>query len=186
LNRPQSNESTVSVSIDERKIYLYNDKNGIGDIYFTDFIDNKFTNMQPVDNAKVNEGTWCETHYTVSPDGNMIFFVSDKKGGFGKKFFLSKHIDASIINAGDGTHEHPTQALLDAFSIREKFNSFKGLNVAIIGDIIHSRVALSNIFCLTKLKVTTTNMNYRFIHINSVKLKGPINLLISQTISKKK
>jgi aspartate carbamoyltransferase catalytic subunit len=69
----------------------------------------------------------------------------------GVPIFLSKHIDAHIINAGDGTHEHPTQALLDAFSIREKFNEFKGLNVAIIGDILHSRVALSNIFCLLKL-----------------------------------
>mgnify|MGYP000866141546 CR=1 FL=1 len=69
----------------------------------------------------------------------------------GVPIFLSKHIDAHIVNAGDGTHEHPTQALLDAFSIREKFNSFKGLNVAIIGDILHSRVALSNIFCLKKL-----------------------------------
>lgn len=69
----------------------------------------------------------------------------------GVPIFLSKHIDAHIVNAGDGTHEHPTQALLDAFSIREKFNEFKGLNVAIIGDILHSRVALSNIFCLLKL-----------------------------------
>ncbi len=65
--------------------------------------------------------------------------------------FLADHIDASIINAGDGTHEHPTQALLDAFSIREKFNSFKGLRVVIVGDILHSRVALSNIFCLKKI-----------------------------------
>jgi aspartate carbamoyltransferase catalytic subunit len=69
----------------------------------------------------------------------------------GVPIFLSKHIDAHIVNAGDGTHEHPTQALLDAFSIREKYNEFKGLNVAIIGDILHSRVALSNIFCLLKL-----------------------------------
>lgn len=69
----------------------------------------------------------------------------------GVPIFLSRHIDAHIINAGDGTHEHPTQALLDAFSIREKHNEFKGLNVAIIGDILHSRVALSNIFCLKKL-----------------------------------
>ncbi|MCL4126074.1 UNVERIFIED_CONTAM: hypothetical protein GTU68_064273 [Idotea baltica] len=69
----------------------------------------------------------------------------------GAPAFLARHIDASIINAGDGTHEHPTQALLDAFSIREKFGSFKGLKVAIIGDILHSRVALSNIFCLKKL-----------------------------------
>lgn len=65
--------------------------------------------------------------------------------------FLSRHIDANIINAGDGTHEHPTQALLDAYSIRERFNSFKGLRVCIFGDISHSRVALSNIFCLQKL-----------------------------------
>jgi aspartate carbamoyltransferase catalytic subunit len=64
--------------------------------------------------------------------------------------FLSKHIDASIVNAGDGAHEHPTQALLDAYSIREKFGTLKGRKVAIIGDILHSRVALSNIFCLQK------------------------------------
>lgn len=65
--------------------------------------------------------------------------------------FLSKHINASIVNAGDGAHEHPTQALLDAFSIREKLGEVKGKKVAIIGDILHSRVALSNIFCLKKL-----------------------------------
>lgn len=69
----------------------------------------------------------------------------------GTPTFLAENINANIINAGDGTHEHPTQALLDAYSIREKFNSFKGLNVCIIGDIVHSRVALSNIFCLQKL-----------------------------------
>lgn len=69
----------------------------------------------------------------------------------GAPHFLSKHIDAKIINAGDGTHEHPTQALLDTFSIREKYKSFEGLKVAIIGDILHSRVALSNIFALNKL-----------------------------------
>lgn len=65
--------------------------------------------------------------------------------------FLAKHIKANIINAGDGTHEHPTQALLDGFSIRERYKSFEGLKVAIIGDILHSRVALSNIFALQKL-----------------------------------
>lgn len=74
-----------------------------------------------------------------------------RHGSPGVPKFLSKHIDVHIINAGDGTHEHPTQALLDAYSIREKFNSFQGLNVAIIGDIFHSRVALSNIYCLLKL-----------------------------------
>src|SRR6185312_8535964 len=65
--------------------------------------------------------------------------------------FLSQHVNSTIINAGDGTHEHPTQALLDAYSIREKYKDVKGKKVAIIGDILHSRVALSNIFCLQKL-----------------------------------
>ncbi len=69
----------------------------------------------------------------------------------GASIFLSKHIDAAIINAGDGTHEHPTQALLDAFSIREKLGSVKGKRVAIVGDITHSRVAISNIHCLQLL-----------------------------------
>jgi aspartate carbamoyltransferase catalytic subunit len=62
--------------------------------------------------------------------------------------FLSKHVDAKIINAGDGTHEHPTQALLDTYSIREKYGEVKGKKVVIVGDILHSRVALSNIFAL--------------------------------------
>lgn len=65
--------------------------------------------------------------------------------------FLSERVPAKIINAGDGTHEHPTQALLDAFSIREKLGDVVGKKVVIIGDILHSRVALSNIYCLQKL-----------------------------------
>jgi aspartate carbamoyltransferase catalytic subunit len=65
--------------------------------------------------------------------------------------FLSKKINARVINAGDGTHEHPTQALLDAYSIREKLGSVEGKKVVIVGDILHSRVALSNIYCLQKL-----------------------------------
>lgn len=65
--------------------------------------------------------------------------------------FLSRHIDANIINAGDGTHEHPTQALLDAYTLTEKLGNLKGKNILIVGDIIHSRVALSNIYCLQKL-----------------------------------
>ena len=65
--------------------------------------------------------------------------------------FLAKHIDANIVNAGDGTHEHPTQALLDTFSIRERLGDVAGKKVVIIGDILHSRVALSNIFALQKL-----------------------------------
>ncbi len=69
----------------------------------------------------------------------------------GAPHFLSKHIHANIVNAGDGTHEHPTQALLDTYSIREKFGDLKGKKVAIIGDILHSRVAISNIYALKKL-----------------------------------
>jgi aspartate carbamoyltransferase catalytic subunit len=69
----------------------------------------------------------------------------------GAPHYLAKHIKANIVNAGDGTHEHPTQALLDAFSIREKLGTLTGKKIAIIGDILHSRVALSNIFALQKL-----------------------------------
>ena len=69
----------------------------------------------------------------------------------GAGIFLSKHVDASIVNAGDGAHEHPTQALLDTFSIRERLGTVKGKNVVIVGDILHSRVALSNIYALKLL-----------------------------------
>jgi aspartate carbamoyltransferase catalytic subunit len=69
----------------------------------------------------------------------------------GAPHYLSKHIDAPIINAGDGINEHPTQALLDAFSMQEKIGKIAGLKVAIIGDVMHSRVALSNIYLLKKM-----------------------------------
>jgi aspartate carbamoyltransferase catalytic subunit len=69
----------------------------------------------------------------------------------GACMFLARHVNAQIVNAGDGTHEHPTQALLDAYSIREKLGSVYGKKVVIVGDVLHSRVALSNIFCLQKL-----------------------------------
>ena len=69
----------------------------------------------------------------------------------GAGIFLSKHINASIVNAGDGAHEHPTQALLDCFSIKEKLGEVNGKNVLIVGDILHSRVALSNILALNLL-----------------------------------
>lgn len=69
----------------------------------------------------------------------------------GASVFLSNNVKAQIINAGDGTHEHPTQALLDAYSIREKKGALQGKKVVIVGDILHSRVALSNIYCLQKM-----------------------------------
>lgn len=74
----------------------------------------------------------------------------------GAPWFLANHIDASIVNAGDGINEHPTQALLDAYSIRERLGEVKGKRVAILGDIMHSRVALSNIYCLQKLGAEVT------------------------------
>jgi aspartate carbamoyltransferase catalytic subunit len=74
----------------------------------------------------------------------------------GAPHFLAKHIPAAIINAGDGINEHPTQALLDAFSIKEKLKSLEGVKVAIIGDIMHSRVAQSNIYLLTKMGAEVT------------------------------
>jgi len=74
----------------------------------------------------------------------------------GAAHYLSERIDAHIVNAGDGTHEHPTQALLDAYSMQEKLGDLKGKKIAIIGDIMHSRVALSNIFCLKKLGAEVT------------------------------
>jgi aspartate carbamoyltransferase catalytic subunit len=69
----------------------------------------------------------------------------------GAAHFLSKQVDSCIINAGDGTHEHPSQALLDAFSLQEKFGDLVGKRIAIVGDVLHSRVALSNIYALKML-----------------------------------
>lgn len=80
-----------------------------------------------------------------------VDMVVMRHSSVGAPHFLAKHIKAKIVNAGDGTHEHPTQALLDAFSINEKLGSIGGKKVAIIGDILHSRVALSNIFALQKM-----------------------------------
>ena len=77
-----------------------------------------------------------------------VYIVVMRHPNVGAGVFLSKHIDAKIINAGDGTHEHPTQALLDSYSIKEKLGSIKGKKIVIVGDVLHSRVALSNIFAL--------------------------------------
>ena len=90
--------------------------------------------------------------------------------------FLSERIDAKVVNAGDGTHEHPTQALLDAFSIRERLGSVEGKKVVIVGDILHSRVALSNIYCLQKLGAEVmvcgpTTLIPKYIHELGVKVE---------------
>ena len=90
--------------------------------------------------------------------------------------FLSERIDAKVVNAGDGTHEHPTQALLDAYSIRERLGTVEGKKVVIVGDILHSRVALSNIYCLQKLGAEVmvcgpTTLIPKYIHELGVKVE---------------
>lgn len=94
----------------------------------------------------------------------------------GAGVFLSKHVNAQIVNAGDGAHEHPTQALLDAFSIREKYGEVSGRKIAIIGDVLHSRVALSNILCLHKLGAEVmvcgpSTLIPKYIHTLGVKVE---------------
>jgi len=85
-----------------------------------------------------------------------VDMVVMRHGASGAPHFLAKHIPAAIINAGDGINEHPTQALLDAFSIREKTGSLEGKKIAVIGDIMHSRVAQSNIYLLNKMGAEVT------------------------------
>ena len=77
-------------------------------------------------------------------------FMVIRHSSSGAPHLISKHIDATVINGGDGINEHPTQALLDAFTIKEKIGRIEGLKIAIVGDILHSRVAKSNIYLLTK------------------------------------
>lgn len=94
----------------------------------------------------------------------------------GAGVFLSKHINASIVNAGDGAHEHPTQALLDTYSIRERLGSVEGKKVVIVGDILHSRVALSNIYALNLLGAEVmvcgpSTLIPKFIHSLGVKIE---------------
>jgi aspartate carbamoyltransferase catalytic subunit len=94
----------------------------------------------------------------------------------GAAVFLAERVNAKIVNAGDGTHEHPTQALLDAYSIREALGSVEGKKVVIVGDILHSRVALSNIYCLQKLGAEVmvcgpTTLIPKYIHELGVKVE---------------
>jgi len=93
-----------------------------------------------------------------------VDFVVMRHASSGAPHFIAEHVNASVINAGDGIHEHPTQALLDAFTIREKKGRLEGLELAIVGDIIHSRVAKSNLYSLSRLGV-------------KIRLVGPPTLL---------
>ncbi len=112
--------------------------------------------------AVVKGESLIDTALTVQALG--ADFIVIRHSSSGVPHFLSRHLAASVINAGDGTNEHPTQALLDAFTMREKKGRLEGLTVAIVGDILHSRVAKSNIYCLTKLGA-------------SVRLIGPPTLM---------
>ena len=97
--------------------------------------------------------------------------------------FLAQHVDASIVNAGDGAHEHPTQALLDAFSIREAVGTLEGTKVAIVGDIVHSRVALSNVLLLKKMGAAVmvcgpTTLVPKYMHTLGVKVEHNLQTAI--------
>ena len=103
-----------------------------------------------VKDSSINKGeTLLDTMTTINSMNPDVLIVRHPEEGISKK--ISETVDASIINAGDGSHEHPTQALLDALTIKNKFNNFSKLKIAICGDILHSRVARSNIIILSKL-----------------------------------
>lgn len=100
--------------------------------------------------SSVQKGeTLLDTGKTL--DAMKIDFIVIRHPMAGAPKFLAENVKASVLNGGDGMHEHPTQALLDMFTIREKYGKFEGLKIAILGDIKHSRVAISNLFGLTKL-----------------------------------
>ena len=103
-----------------------------------------------VKDSSINKGeTLLDTMTTINSMNPDVLIVRHPEEGISKK--ISETVDSSIINAGDGSHEHPTQALLDALTIKNKFNNFSKLKIAICGDILHSRVARSNIIILSKL-----------------------------------
>ena len=103
-------------------------------------------------NFSANQSSVKKGESLIDTVNNILAMKVDivvmRHGNVGAGVFLSKHVNAKIINAGDGAHEHPTQALLDSYSIREKLGTVKGKKIVIIGDVLHSRVALSNIFAL--------------------------------------
>ena len=105
--------------------------------------------------SSVQKGeTLIDTGRTLDAMKNDVIVIRHPMGG--APHLLARNVKASVINGGDGMNEHPTQALLDFYTMREKFGSFKGLKVAILGDILHSRVAKSNLFGLTKLGAEVT------------------------------
>ena len=123
------------------------------------FLGATFSNLG-VSTSSVNKGeTLLDTGKTIDAMETDVIIIRHPLAGAPK--FLADHFSGSVINAGDGMHEHPTQALLDMLTMKEKFGGFDGLKVSIIGDITHSRVARSNLWGLTKLgaKVTLCGMD---------------------------
>ncbi|HSB51297.1 MAG TPA: aspartate carbamoyltransferase catalytic subunit [Dissulfurispiraceae bacterium] len=106
-------------------------------------------NFSVTTSSVVKGETLYDTVKTIEAYG--VDFIVIRHSSSGAPHFIAKNVTASVINAGDGINEHPTQALLDAFTIREKKGRVEGLTVAVVGDVLHSRVARSNIFCLTAL-----------------------------------
>ena len=106
-------------------------------------------NISTSTSSVVKGETLLDTAKTVQALGADIVIIRHNCSG--TPHFLAGNLDASVVNAGDGTNEHPTQALLDLFTMRERKGGIKGLEVAIVGDVLHSRVAKSNIYALTKL-----------------------------------
>jgi aspartate carbamoyltransferase catalytic subunit len=112
-------------------------------------LSNDVVNFSVPTSSVVKGETLLDTALTVQALGAETVIVRHSSSGV--PHYLAGHLEASVINAGDGTNEHPTQALLDAFTIRERRKDLASLKVAIVGDILHSRVAKSNIYCLKKL-----------------------------------
>jgi len=112
-------------------------------------LSNDVINFSVPTSSVVKGETLLDTALTVQALGAETIIVRHSSSGV--PHYLARHLNVSVINAGDGTNEHPTQALLDAFTIKERREDFSSLKVAIVGDILHSRVAKSNIYCLIKL-----------------------------------
>ena len=112
-------------------------------------------NSLDIGTSSVQKGeSLVDTGKTLDALGTDIVIIRHQVSG--TPLFLSKNVKASVVNAGDGTHAHPTQALLDLMTMKEHFGSVEGLKVTIIGDILHSRVARSNLECLTKMGAEVT------------------------------
>ena len=111
-------------------------------------------NMQAQASSLLKGETLLDTVKNI--EALQVDLVVMRHSAPGAQNFIADHLKCGVVNAGDGAHEHPTQALLDLFTIREKKGSFKGLNVTILGDILHSRVARSNIWGLLKLGANVT------------------------------